>query len=218
MLKYKCLVFDHDDTVVKTTADIHYPSFKKTIEAVRPGLVITKEEFMLNCFDPGFYVYMEQKLGFNIEEMKYQLNSWLEFINSKVPSVYDGIEEVILKQKELGGLVCVVSHSYSDIIKRDYIESFNMLPDAIYGGDEDADKRKPSTFPLEDICTRFNLNKEDIVVIDDLKPGYDMALNFGVDFVCAGWSHELEQVKRFMKENCKVYLESSTELKDVVFK
>ncbi|HOK48860.1 MAG TPA: hydrolase, partial [Sedimentibacter sp.] len=30
-MKYKCLVLDHDDTAVKSTPDIHYPSFVKAL-------------------------------------------------------------------------------------------------------------------------------------------------------------------------------------------
>jgi len=31
MLKYKCLVLDHDDTVVRSTPEIHFPVFKNTL-------------------------------------------------------------------------------------------------------------------------------------------------------------------------------------------
>ena len=28
-MKYRCLVVDHDDTVVDSTATVHYPSFRE---------------------------------------------------------------------------------------------------------------------------------------------------------------------------------------------
>ena len=36
-MKYKCLVFDHDDTVVNSTATIHFPSFRDYLKIYRPG-------------------------------------------------------------------------------------------------------------------------------------------------------------------------------------
>ena len=36
-MRYKCLVFDHDDTVVNSTATIHYPSFVAFLEEYYPG-------------------------------------------------------------------------------------------------------------------------------------------------------------------------------------
>ncbi len=54
MLKYKCLVLDHDDTVVRSTPEIHFPVFKNTLFKLRPSIEITLDEFMMYCFDPGF--------------------------------------------------------------------------------------------------------------------------------------------------------------------
>ena len=34
MLKYPCLVLDHDDTVVRSTPTIHYPAFVETLKAL----------------------------------------------------------------------------------------------------------------------------------------------------------------------------------------
>jgi phosphoglycolate phosphatase len=46
-LKYKCLILDHDDTSVKSTPDIHYPSFVQALKELRPNeKPITFEEFV----------------------------------------------------------------------------------------------------------------------------------------------------------------------------
>ena len=36
-MKYKCLVFDHDDTVVNSTATIHHPCFQAFLNDFYPG-------------------------------------------------------------------------------------------------------------------------------------------------------------------------------------
>ena len=37
-MRYKCLVLDHDDTVVDSTASIHYPAFLEALKILRPGV------------------------------------------------------------------------------------------------------------------------------------------------------------------------------------
>ena len=62
----------------------------------------------------------------------------------------------------------------------------------------------------------FNLNKEDILVVDDLKPGLDMAKACKVDFASAGWAHVIPEIIEFMKENSNYYLTSVSELSELV--
>mgnify|MGYP007069902019 CR=1 FL=1 len=57
MLRYKVLVLDHDDTVVRSTPEIHYPAFVLNMKIIRPSLYITCDDFFRACFDPGFYAY-----------------------------------------------------------------------------------------------------------------------------------------------------------------
>ena len=45
MLKYKILALDHDDTVVKSTAEVHYPAFLETLKALRPEISMSLETF-----------------------------------------------------------------------------------------------------------------------------------------------------------------------------
>ena len=52
-LKYKCLVFDHDDTTVNSTRAIHYPSFVEYMKVARPEQHWTLEEYMIYNYNPG---------------------------------------------------------------------------------------------------------------------------------------------------------------------
>ena len=45
MLKYPCLVLDHDDTVVQSETTINYPYFCYILDQFRPGQTITLEEY-----------------------------------------------------------------------------------------------------------------------------------------------------------------------------
>ena len=58
---------------------------------------------------------------------------------------------------------------------------------------------------------------EDILVVDDLKPGYDMAKGAGVDIAAAGWAHSVPEIVSFMSENCEYFCKTIDELRKVLF-
>lgn len=217
MLKYKCLVLDHDDTVFDSTKDIHYPVFMSALNELRPGMKMTLDEYNLACFDPGFGEYCNDILKLSEEEMELQLANWDNYVKEHIPSYYEGFDKILKKQKSEGGLICVVSHSLSDNIKRDYIESFGLTPDMIFGWDKGDGYRKPNPFPLEEIMRVYNLKPDELLMVDDLKPGFDMAKKCKVDFACAGWEKTTPLIKDFMKKNCDYYLETVDELYNLLF-
>ena len=45
-MKYKCLILDHDDTTVNSTAEVNYPALLDTLSHLRPGIRPDYEEFM----------------------------------------------------------------------------------------------------------------------------------------------------------------------------
>lgn len=217
MLKYKCIVLDHDDTVVNSTSEIHFPVFKKTLSALRPHIELTLDQFIMYCFNPGFNALCFDILKFTEEEMKYQLTTWNEYVQQHIPKSYTGFERIIQRQKQEGGLICVVSHSYSENIKRDYIKNFGITPDMIFGWDRSVEERKPNPYPLEEIMRTYNLKSKELIMIDDLKPGYDMAKSCNVDFVSAGWSHTNNSIIEFMKKNCDYYFNKVEDLEKLLF-
>ena len=188
MKRFKCIVLDHDDTSVKSTPEIHYPSFLETLEVLRPGLTYSYDEFIKLVFDPGFYSLCRDICRFDDEEMKTEYTLWREYVKTHVPDFYEGIPDFIRMLKSEGIKVCVVSHSLKEMIIRDYNHSGVPLPDLIFGAEYPEAQQKPSTFPLERIMEIYSLSPDDILVIDDLKPGYEMAKKAGVHFAYAGWA------------------------------
>lgn len=211
-MKYKCLVFDHDDTVVNSTATIHHPCFVQYLNQYHPGRSITLEEYLLANFHPGFVEMCLQDYGFTQEELQFEAEYWKSYVKDHIPKVYPGLRELMTRHKAEGGLICVVSHSYEHNILRDYAANDLPEPDAVYGWGRPMEERKPNPFPLEDIMHRFSLSPEQLLMIDDLKPGYDMALRCGVDFAAVGWSYEVAAIEAFMRENCGNYFKSVAQL------
>ena len=186
MLKYKCLVLDHDDTVVQSMKTLSYPFFCIELEQFRPGAFMSMEDYILECHRVGFAELCRQRFSFTDEEMKLEHKQWMEYVMQNIPDPYPGINEIIHRQKEEGGLICVVSHSHVDNITRDYATHFGVQPDAIYGWELPPHQRKPNPWPLEDIMSRFALKPEDILVIDDMKLACMMSAPLGVQVCYAG--------------------------------
>ena len=119
MLKFPCLVLDHDDTVVQSEATINYPFFCYILDQFRPGQKITLQEYTHGCYHTGFAQMCREKYGFTEQEMLEEYLGWQAYIKTHIPEPYPGIREVIRRQKAEGGLVCVVSHSCNENITRD---------------------------------------------------------------------------------------------------
>ena len=216
-LKYKCLVLDHDDTVVNSTATIHYPSFMEYCHKRFPNINITLEEYIKYNFDPGVVPFFKNICGMSDEDMKDEQDFWIEYVKNHVPKAYPGIKEIIEEYKKRGGIVAVVSHSYSENILRDYKENGLPMPDITFGWEIPRELRKPSPWALEQIMKKYNLSNSDLVVIDDLKPGYDMAKSVSVPFIAAGWSNDIEEIETFMRNHCDKYCKSVSELYSYLF-
>lgn len=217
-MKYRCLILDHDDTVVNSTPCIHYPSFIAALKVLRPDIKpISLEEFVAFCFNPGISELCKDVLKFSKEEQEYQYKVWKEYTQANIPDFYPGFSELILEYKKQGGIICVVSHSESEQIKRDYLLSCKLSPDLIFGWELEEHQRKPSPYPIIEIMKQFRLNRNEMLVVDDLKPGLDMAKSCDVAFAGAGWSHIIPEIKEYMQLNSDYYFTTVDALKEFVF-
>ena len=218
MLKYPCLVLDHDDTVVQTEKTIGYPYFCYILDQFRPGETISFTDYVHDCHNYGFAEMCRRRWQFTEEEQKAEYAGWMDYVLTHIPEVFPGIADVIRRQKEAGGLVCVVSHSSVQNITRDYRYHFGIHPDAIYGWDYPEHLRKPNSFPLEDIMHRFSLTPQDILVVDDMKLAWMMTHPLGVDIAFAGWGKlEFPELSEEMRSICNYSFNSAQELAKFLF-
>ena len=217
-MRYKCLVLDHDDTVVASEITVNYPCFLVALEKFRPGEYMDYEEFVDWCFRYDFAQFLRVRYQFTEEELAEEYQMWLEYARTRIPPAYDGMKEIILEQKRRGGLVCVASLSGNSIITRDYETHFGVQPDLIFSADDPREHRKPNPYPLEKIMARFQLQPRDLLVVDDLKTGCDMAKKAGVDIAFAGWGRKnADNLYAYMKENCDYTFDDTKSLYDFLF-
>ena len=217
-MKYRCLVVDHDDTVVNSTATVHYPCFVQYVKAYFPHYPgCTLDEYFLKNFDPGIVPFFMNEVGMTGDQMKHEQAYWNAYVQHHAPRAYEGIREALWAQKQRGGLLCVVSHSLTENILRDYRQNDLPEPDMVFGWDSPPDQRKPSTYPLRQIMARFSLKPAELLMLDDLKPGFDMASACGVPFAAAGWANDLGEIERFMRHHCDFYFKTVPELYAFLF-
>lgn len=213
-MRYKCLVFDHDDTVVNSTATIHHPCFEQYLRLRYPGRHCTLEEYFLKNFDPGFMQMCQNEYGMDDAALQDETEFWKKYVAQHIPSAYPGMNELMCRHKAEGGYICVVSHSFDENIRRDYAENGLPEPDLVFGWEQPPERRKPNPWPLEEIMRQLGLAPEELLMIDDLKPGFDMAHSCGVDFAAAGWAYDVPQIEDFMRRNSDFYFKTVQELAD----
>lgn len=218
MLKYKCLVLDHDDTVVQSEATVNYPFFVEFLKEYRPGMTITAHEYVSECYDPGYIEMCRRRFDFTDEELDTEYNAWKEHIKTTIPAPYPGIQRIIERQKAEGGIVCVSSQSAQINILRDYRAHFGLEPDEIFGWDLEPEHRKPSPYAIRRVMEKYSLSPADILVIDDMKPAVEMARRGGVQIAFAGWGRaEFPQICWEMETLCDHSFYSTESLEKFLF-
>ena len=217
-LKYPCLVLDHDDTVVASEIAVNYPCFLEGLEKFRPGEFMDHPEFVHWCFHHEFADFLRIRYHFTPEEAAEEYEMWKVYAKTHIPPVCEGIKEIIQEQKRRGGLVCVASLSSRQMIERDYDLYIGIRPDLIFSSDDPRELRKPGTYPLEQIMKTYRLSPTDLLMVDDLKTGLEMAKAASVPIAAALWCRQdAPEIIDYMTQQCDVAFHTTQELYDHLF-
>ena len=192
------------------------------MEQLRPGLPkVSLETWFEKNFDPGILSFLVDELGLTTDELALEHRIWREFTSRETPHFYPGFLEALAAYRERGGHIAVVSHSEEHVIRAHYGGAANghgVVPDLVFGWDLEPDRRKPNPWPVLETLRHFDLEPRDILVLDDLKPGIDMAAAAGVDAAAAGWSHDIPRIREFMKRTCVAYFQTVPEFAEFVLR
>lgn len=219
-MRYRCLILDHDDTAVDSTGRVHYPAHVEAMRQLRPGQApVDLETWFAKNFDPGIVPYLEDELGMTAEELLIEDRIWREYTARLTPPFFPGFLEALAEYVGAGGRFVVASHSEARVIREHYRAASNgagLMPELVFGWELGVDRRKPFPYPVEQTLSEFGLAPGEVLVVDDLKPGVDMARTAGVAAAAACWSHRIPQVQEFMRQNCVATFESVDEFRDFV--
>lgn len=216
-MKYRCLILDHDDTAVRSTPVIHYPAFLKAMAELRPGMFLTQEEFLAKNLEPGLMAYYRNDLGMNEAELNREFEIWKTFGRSLIPPFFEGLPQLIRHFRASGGILCVASLSLPEIIERDYAAAELERPDLIFGWDEDPEKVKPAPYPVREIIRQTGFPPSQLLMVDDMKPGLEMARTAGIDFAASGWGYQIPSIETYMRQNADYYLSAVSDLEKILF-
>jgi phosphoglycolate phosphatase/pyrophosphatase PpaX len=219
-LRFTCVILDHDDTAVDSTASIHYQAHVEVMRILRHDQEpISLDGWFLKNFDPGIMEYLINELHFDETEIEKEYEVWRDFTTSSTPHFYPGFIEALIKYRKRGGIVAVVSHSEKTLIERDYLSHNGpepFMPDIIFGWDYDESKRKPSLYPIHGIMHTYALAAKEMLVVDDLKPGVVMAQSAHIPVAAAGWGHSIPEIQQYMRNNCIAYFDSVEEFESFI--
>jgi phosphoglycolate phosphatase/pyrophosphatase PpaX len=116
-----------------------------------------------------------------------------------------------------GGIIAVCTHSNKSFIFRDYAAGGLPIPLEVYAYDGEESLRKPSPKVIFDLCEKYALEPSDILVVDDLKVGWQMARAAGVKFAAAGWSCRIPRIEEELRSISDYYLDTPTALGELIF-
>ncbi len=218
MLKYPCLILDHDDTVVQSETSVNYPCFLEFLKVYRPGATLTLEEYMGWCSELTFVEMCRTRFHLTDEEMALEYRFWKDYIRSHIPAPFPGIREILHRHRSAGGMICVVSMSSEEIIRRDYRAHFGLEPDVIFDCELPEDQRKPNPYALNRIMADYGFRKDQLLVLDDMKFGWQMARDAGVPIGFAAWSRQaFPKLLAQMRELCDYSFDTTEKLYNFLF-
>ena len=171
---------------------------------------------MRSNFAPGVLEFFEHEVGLSEREMKEEEVYWTDFVARFIPDAYEGMRELLEDYRRAGGIIAVTSHSFSHYIRRDYEHNALPMPDVIYGWELEREKRKPRPFALFDLMEKYGLSPDEMLVVDDLKPGLDMAHAAGVPFAAVGWAYQVDEIRAYMQKNAEFYLDRVAQLRELL--
>jgi len=221
-MRYRCLIIDHDDTAVDSTREVHHPAHVRSMELLRPAHEpISVEGWFAKNFEPGIMGYLAGELGLTEEELAIEHRIWRQFTAQGRPRFYPGFLAGLAAYKAEGGTIVVASHSEEHVIRAHYQAAAGgrpVMPDLVFGWERGPDQRKPHPFPVHETLRQLELSPRDILVVDDLKPGIEMARAAGVDAAAVCWSHDLPVVREFMRRSCVASFASVVEFAEFILR
>ncbi|KAL7721019.1 Haloacid dehalogenase-like hydrolase domain-containing protein [Entamoeba marina] len=220
-LKYKCLLLDHDDTSVDSTPHLHYPAYLDFMKSRPNDHVLSLQEWFEMLWKEGLLPYYRNHLHMTEDEITDCFAQNKEFHKTLEPvHFFKGFIDFLAEYRKRGGIVAIVSFSSENSILSHYKKETDgtYLPDHVFGWNrEEPTKSKPYTYPVDWMIEKYNLNKKDILVVDDMSPGLTMAKRAGVDKAGALYGEGHEVLESEMKELCEYVLKSADELRNIVF-
>ncbi len=217
-LRYRCILIDHDDTAVDSTAAIHYPAHVEALRVLRPGRTPpSSEEWILRNFH-GIMDYLVNEPRADAGGARAGVRHLAQLDNLARSALLPRLSPAARRLPRGGREIAVVSHSEADVIASHYRapRAPRCGPTSSSGGSNDERSASRARGRSGRPCGSFDCDPADALIVDDLKPGVLMSREAGVAFAAAGWGHRIPEIETYMRANAALYCASIDELRDVL--
>jgi HAD superfamily hydrolase (TIGR01509 family) len=215
MNQFKGIIFDIDGTLTSTN-ELIFASFN-FITKKYLGRTYTNEE-ILKWFGPTEDVILKEFCGDNYEKAREEYYKFYSD-NHYMADIYPGVKEILEELKSRGVLLSIYTgkgrEATSITLKKLGIYGYF---DLIITGDE-VKEHKPSPEGIEIFLKKFNLNKNDVIMIGDSPSDIKAARAAGVKVASVLWDslarhhvlkmnsdyvfHTVAELKKFLLFNIK---------------
>lgn len=218
-LRYKALILDHDDTVVDSTASIHYPAYLEILGKLRPEhqTLSLEQWFEKNFIPEGIMDFFVNDLGLNQQELDLEYRLWLDYTAQRAAPFFPKMAAFLREYEKAGGILAVISLSDKERIIRDYKTAGLKPPDVIFGWDINKNRRKPAPWPAEQVLKKIKLPNTDVLMIDDALSGQIMAKNCGIPFAASAWAHNIKSIHTKMQESSDFFFKNANDFQKFIF-
>ena len=183
MAGYKGIIFDIDGTLTSTN-DLIFASFNFITEKYL-GKTFTPKE-IVSWFGPTEDVILKEFCGDNYEKAREEYYKFYSD-NHHMADIYPGMKEILEKLKSQGVLLSIYTGKGREaaIITLKKIGIYDFF-DLIITGDE-VKEHKPSPEGIEIFLEKFNLKKEDVIMVGDSPSDVKAAHAAGVKVASVLW-------------------------------
>jgi beta-phosphoglucomutase-like phosphatase (HAD superfamily) len=217
-LKKRCLILDHDDTLMDSQYSVHYPIFLETLSMMRPNDPIPSfKEFVLLSNKYGFEGYIRAVYNFSEQEVETEITFWRTQVPLKKAKIFHEVAKVVEEFVQSNGILVVYSYSDRSMILNDYQRFFDFEPHDIIGFDNALPFRKPARAPLLKMMHAFDLKASDCLLVDDMPLLIETANRANIDMVGANWSLSSRYVWKRKHQNVVLCSDASC-LSTLLFK
>lgn len=188
-LRKKCLILDHDDTIINSQESIHYPLFVDVLKILRPNIIpIDFEKFIELSNELGFVKMCRMLYHYNEKEIQFEYEHWKIHSSLIEAPAFEGIKEFLTAFIEIGGVIIVYTMNSKQNVIKDYERLFNFVPNRIISHDQYYILRKPYRLSILKELHNLNLTVEDCIFIDDTPMLLELKHRLNMDFIAANWA------------------------------
>lgn len=208
-MKYNCVVFDLDGTLLDTLGDLRD---SVNFSLSKNGLPERTTEEIRAFVGNGIRLLIERSVPENtsldsIDKCFIDFKAHYKDNAANLTKAYDGINDLLCELKNRGVKLSVVSNK-ADFAVKTLVETY--FPDVFNCavGEKEGVKRKPAPDTVFAVMNELNVNKNNVIYIGDSEVDIETAKNADIPCICVTWGF---RDKCVLEKLCPEYIVDSPE-------